>query len=176
MFKPMTLPCTFQSVRRRDRIHPILSSEVARAMDIGNPKNRTRRNSSSSTMEAKLQSCPKSSSIPICSICRTAQSAYCCPRCSTRTCSLKCCLEHKSRTGCNGKRDRTAFCSLARFTDAQLASDFHFLEDVLKCGERAGRFVREEMGVPLDGARRQDVASVMEDDMNNSRTSSGMDP
>ena len=63
-----------------------------------------------------------------------------------RTCSLRCCLEHKSRTGCNGKRDRAAFCSLARFTDAQLASDFHFLEDVLKCGERAGRFVREEMG------------------------------
>ena len=68
-----------------------------------------------------------------------------------RTCSLKCCLEHKSRTGCNGKRDRTAFCSLARFTDAQLASDFHFLEDVLKCGERAGRFVREEMGGPAGG-------------------------
>lgn len=86
------------------------------------------------------------SSLPPCSICRTAQSAYCCPRCSIRTCSLRCCLEHKSRTGCNGKRDRAAFCSLARFTDAQLASDFHFLEDVLKCGERAGRFLGEEMG------------------------------
>lgn len=81
-----------------------------------------------------------------CAICGKAKAGYCCPRCATKTCSLICCKQHKFDTGCNGKRDRTQFCSLAKFTDRQLASDYHFLEDVLKCGDRAGRFVREEMG------------------------------
>lgn len=40
---------------------------------------------------------------------------------------------------CNGKRDRTQFCSLKGFTDSQLSSDYHFLEDVLKVSESSKR-------------------------------------
>jgi hypothetical protein len=40
---------------------------------------------------------------------------------------------------CNGKRDRTHYCSLKGFTDSQLASDYHFLEDVLKVSESSKR-------------------------------------
>ncbi len=40
---------------------------------------------------------------------------------------------------CNGKRDRTGFCSLKEFTDSRLASDYHFLEDVLKVSEGTRR-------------------------------------
>jgi hypothetical protein len=40
---------------------------------------------------------------------------------------------------CNGKRDRTQFCSIKGFTDSQLSSDYHFLEDVLKVSESSKR-------------------------------------
>jgi len=40
---------------------------------------------------------------------------------------------------CDGKRDRTQFCSVKGFTDSQLASDYHFLEDVLKVSESSKR-------------------------------------
>ncbi len=62
-----------------------------------------------------------------------------------RTCSLECCRKHKTKdesTGelvCNGQRDRTKFCSLKGFTDAQLASDYHFLEDVMSTSSSSKR-------------------------------------
>lgn len=40
---------------------------------------------------------------------------------------------------CNGQRDRTKFCSLKGFTDAQLASDYHFLEDVMSTSTSSKR-------------------------------------
>ncbi|EJK75578.1 hypothetical protein THAOC_02695 [Thalassiosira oceanica] len=55
------------------------------------------------------------------------------------TCCLECCREHKTRSGCTGKRDRTGFCSFKGFSDTQLASDYHFLEDVLKVSEGSKR-------------------------------------
>ena len=94
---------------------------------------------------------PKSeSSLPPCEICQKKIAIYCCPRCSIRTCSLTCCRSHKAKSKdsggrgketeiCSGKRDRTKFCSLKQFTDSHLASDYHFLEDVLKLSESSKR-------------------------------------
>lgn len=84
---------------------------------------------------------------PTCEVCNASIAIYHCPRCSTSTCSLKCCRAHKisstedgsTNVVCNGKRDRTKFCSLKGFDDAQLASDYHFLEDVLKLSEGSKR-------------------------------------
>lgn len=62
-----------------------------------------------------------------------------------RTCSLVCCRKHKTKDDsngelvCNGQRDRTKFCSLKGFTDAQLASDYHFLEDVMSSSSSSKR-------------------------------------
>jgi len=86
----------------------------------------------------------ESGSLPPCAICHAKVAIYRCPRCHTCTCSLTCSRAHKvSKTNneivCNGKRDRTQFCSLKGFTDSQLASDYHFLEDVLKVSERSNR-------------------------------------
>ena len=54
---------------------------------------------------------------------------------------------------CNGKRDRTQFCSLKGFTDSQLASDYHFLEDVLKVSESTKRMyqgiVKGDSAMPI---------------------------
>lgn len=91
--------------------------------------------------------------LPPCEICSNKTAIYCCPRCSIRTCSLACCRSHKIKSApdddenehaqndviCNGKRDRTKFCSLKKFSDSQLASDYHFLEDVLKVSDSSKR-------------------------------------
>ena len=83
----------------------------------------------------------KSGSLPPCAICKSKSGIYRCPRCHICTCSLECCRVHKTKgnIACNGKRDRTQFCSVKGFTDSQLASDYHFLEDVLKVSESSKR-------------------------------------
>jgi hypothetical protein len=89
--------------------------------------------------------------LPPCAICNAKNAIYRCPRCHTCTCSLECCRIHKkggdskgsnnntNNKPCDGKRDRTQFCSIKGFTDSQLSSDYHFLEDVLKVSESTKR-------------------------------------
>lgn len=77
--------------------------------------------------------------LPPCAVCQANVAIYRCPRCHVYTCSLKCCRTHKSDAKCDGKRDRTQFCSVKGFTDSQLSSDYHFLEDVLKVSESTKR-------------------------------------
>lgn len=67
----------------------------------------------------------------LCQECQEKAILYQCPRCSVRTCSLACCQAHKASTGCNGKRDKTAFLPVSRMTDATMTSDFHFLSEGL---------------------------------------------
>ena len=67
-----------------------------------------------------------------CTVCKDATPLYQCPRCGVRTCSLQCCLQHKKETGCNGKRDRTAFLRKEDMKDATIQSDYFFLEDILR--------------------------------------------
>ena len=87
----------------------------------------------------------KRSALPPCQVCNKEIAIYCCPRCHVRTCSLECCRKHKTKDDssgelvCNGQRDRTKFCSLKGFTDAQLASDYHFLEDVMSTSTSSKR-------------------------------------
>ena len=84
-------------------------------------------------------------SLPPCAICHINVAIYRCPRCFTRTCSLGCSRAHKvsaenrDEIVCDGKRDRTQFCSLKDFTDSQLASDYYFLEDVLNASDSSKR-------------------------------------
>jgi len=75
----------------------------------------------------------------LCEVCNNQTSLYRCPRCFTNTCSLKCCVEHKTKKGCNGKRNRAAYCAIENFTDSHLASDYHFLEDVLNVAQSGKR-------------------------------------
>lgn len=94
-------------------------------------------------MEIQLNSHP----VP-CHICKK-ESKYRCPRCHCRTCSLECCLQHKSESDCNGKRDRVAYVPLHEFTDSTLASDYYFLEDAIAKRERGKNLVRD-MGLPVE--------------------------
>jgi hypothetical protein len=45
---------------------------------------------------------------------------------------------HKA-TGCNGKRDATAFCAVQAFDDAALARDYQFLENAIRSVDSASR-------------------------------------
>lgn len=78
-----------------------------------------------------------------CEICNKQTSLYRCPRCFTNTCSLQCCVEHKTKNGCSGKRNRAAYCAMEDFTDSQLASDYHFLEDVLNVAQSGQRLLQK---------------------------------
>ncbi|RLN51730.1 hypothetical protein BBJ29_006881 [Phytophthora kernoviae] len=61
---------------------------------------------------------------------------YRCPRCERTTCSLKCCVAHKNEASA---RDRTKFVGIKSFTDADMSSDFFFLEEVFRSTNRAAR-------------------------------------
>jgi hypothetical protein len=74
-----------------------------------------------------------------CSMCRKNPIKYTCPRCSTRTCSLSCCLQHKKTLNCNGQRDKTSFKSLNAMNDLDLLSDYRFLEEVNRQVETSKR-------------------------------------
>jgi len=58
----------------------------------------------------------------MCAVCGEQPHKYCCPGCSSRTCSLACSKQHKSSTGCTGQRDRLAYVPLQSFNDKQLLS------------------------------------------------------
>lgn len=74
-----------------------------------------------------------------CCGCGKSDVKYRCPRCERITCSLQCCVAHKKEFDCNGKRDRTKYVSVKSFTDADLSSDFFFLEEVSRSTNSAAR-------------------------------------
>ena len=83
---------------------------------------------------------PKASDpLLMCSVCEKVVRKYCCPGCGIMTCSLLCVQQHKRSTGCNGRRDRTAFTPMSAYTEKNLRSDFHFLEDAALGVDRAKR-------------------------------------
>ena len=59
--------------------------------------------------------------------------------------------------GCTGKRDRTAFKDIRDFTDADVVSDYRFLEEALLEKDRAKRW-RPEFAAGSDAAARADRA------------------
>ncbi|KAG3097165.1 hypothetical protein PI124_g17359 [Phytophthora idaei] len=75
----------------------------------------------------------------VCCGCGKSDVKYRCPRCERITCSLQCCVAHKKQFDCNGKRDRTKFVGIKKFTDADLSSDFFFLEEVCRSTNSAAR-------------------------------------
>jgi len=66
-------------------------------------------------------------------------SKYCCPKCATNSCSLKCVNDHKAKDDCDGVRDKTEFIKLKDFSENNLVSDFRFLENVKSVSENAKR-------------------------------------
>lgn len=74
-----------------------------------------------------------------CQVCHQAVFKYKCPGCAARTCSLACCNEHKTSTGCSGRRDRLAFVAMKDFSDSNLLSDYRLLEEIQTADDNARR-------------------------------------
>ena len=68
--------------------------------------------------------------LPECQICEKCESKYTCPGCSVKYCSLDCFKNHKSTSGCTGKRDVTKYLDVKDFNDNHLKSDYNFLENL----------------------------------------------
>lgn len=83
----------------------------------------------------------------LCTICHAAPPKYCCPRCSLRSCSLKCVTLHKSRSSCSGVRDRGAPRRRHELANpAVFDQDFNFLTGLERARERNSR-ENEERGI-----------------------------
>lgn len=89
---------------------------------------------------------PTSAQTIMCAICSLRTSLYKCPGCSITTCSCECVKQHKIKSGCNGKRNRAAFVEKSGFTEKNLRSDYHFLEDTLQMRTSAKRTAGKSFG------------------------------
>lgn len=58
----------------------------------------------------------------LCSICTSIEYKYKCPKCCMKTCSLKCCLEHKKVNNCDGVREQTSFVPLKDYSQQHFTS------------------------------------------------------
>lgn len=74
----------------------------------------------------------------LCSICHVQPPKYKCPGCGARTCSVPCIKKHKTRAGCDGRRNPRAFVPLSRLrTDAGVDHDFNFLSSIERARQRS---------------------------------------
>lgn len=63
-----------------------------------------------------------------CEVCNFNLAKYTCPKCEVRTCRLECLRIHKKELNCDGIRDKTKYIPLKKITEADLMSDYSFLE------------------------------------------------
>ncbi|XP_062511110.1 box C/D snoRNA protein 1-like [Corticium candelabrum] len=74
-----------------------------------------------------------------CSVCGKSDVKYRCPGCNRRTCSLQCVRDHKERWSCDGRRNKTKYISIGKYSDKELLSDYRFLEETSRLADRASR-------------------------------------
>lgn len=94
----------------------------------------------------------------LCIICEKKAAQYTCPRCYRFTCSLGCCIEHKGKFACNGKRpsESSIFLPLSRMTDSTLLSDYQLLEKVER-GKRSGERLVRDLGCIDAGSSNNNI-------------------
>ncbi|KAK8038835.1 HIT zinc finger protein [Apiospora rasikravindrae] len=93
----------------------------------------------------------------LCSVCRTREPKYKCPRCGTNTCSLPCVKRHKKWSSCNGQRDPTVYMPPAKLrTDAGIDHDYNFLTKIERSLEQTEKLLVEERGILPDPAQQND--------------------
>lgn len=74
---------------------------------------------------------------------------YCCPRCSSRTCSLSCIKRHKQWASCSGIRDRAAYIKRKDLaTPKAIDHDYNYLTSIERQFDIAERHA-ESRGILL---------------------------
>ncbi|KAG7392745.1 Box C/D snoRNA protein 1 [Phytophthora pseudosyringae] len=110
-----------------------------RALDDAETQQQQQQQQQQEQEQEQEQEQPTGLNAAVCCSCDKSDVKYRCPRCERITCSLQCCVAHKKQFDCNGKRDRTKFVGVKKFTDADLSSDFFFLEEVSRSTNSAVR-------------------------------------
>jgi hypothetical protein len=82
----------------------------------------------------------------VCMVCNKNPKSYKCPACGILSCSLRCCIDHKARTGCTGRRNRVDYVPMSEYKEKNLINDYHFLEDVLQTKTNGQRIVHAAGG------------------------------
>ncbi|KAI9193714.1 uncharacterized protein BJ171DRAFT_524307 [Polychytrium aggregatum] len=82
----------------------------------------------------------------LCEVCHATASKYKCPGCLCKTCSLPCSREHKTLTGCDGKRNRTVYVPMSEYNEDNMMSDYCLLEEIARVTDNA---VRDQAGAVL---------------------------
>ncbi|KAL2862189.1 zinc finger HIT domain-containing protein [Aspergillus lucknowensis] len=96
----------------------------------------------------------------LCAICHLQPPKYRCPRCSTRTCSLRCIRRHKIWSQCSGVRDPAAYVRRNELaTESAFDRDFNFITGIERRLERAEREA-ENRGLDVSGRRVRDAGVV----------------
>ncbi|XP_050420645.1 box C/D snoRNA protein 1 [Adelges cooleyi] len=72
-----------------------------------------------------------------CEVCDNDPAKYCCPRCELKTCSLVCVNIHKRELECDGKKYKTSFKRLDKFTDNDMSQDYRLMNEFI---EAVGEF------------------------------------
>ncbi|KAF9263657.1 hypothetical protein L218DRAFT_959186, partial [Marasmius fiardii PR-910] len=85
---------------------------------------------------------------PICPSLPTPNSSqptkYTCPRCSIRTCSLRCSNFHKSLYNCSGERNKAKYIKMNEYGYGELMNDYVYLEEVgRRVKDWGGEMVRD---------------------------------
>ncbi|KAL8802970.1 MAG: hypothetical protein Q9182_003458 [Xanthomendoza sp. 2 TL-2023] len=76
----------------------------------------------------------------LCMICHIHPYKYCCPRCSSRTCSLTCIKRHKQWASCNGIRDPAAYLKPRELaTPKGIDHDYNYLTSIERQLDNAER-------------------------------------
>ncbi|KAL8777796.1 MAG: hypothetical protein Q9194_002354 [Teloschistes cf. exilis] len=82
-------------------------------------------------------------------LCMICPYKYCCPRCSSRTCSLNCLKRHKQWASCNGIRDRAAYVRRKDLaTPKAVDHDYNYLTSIERQLDIAQRHA-ESRGISL---------------------------
>ncbi|KAL8664929.1 MAG: hypothetical protein Q9202_002638 [Teloschistes flavicans] len=93
----------------------------------------------------------------LCMICHTNPYKYCCPRCSSRTCSLTCLKRHKQWASCNGIRDRAAYVKRKDLaTPRAVDHDYNYLTSIERQLDIAERHA-ESRGICLYNDRQAEA-------------------
>ncbi|ETV98957.1 hypothetical protein H310_08436 [Aphanomyces invadans] len=108
---------------------PIAATPASTEMDLAEPEHSPIHTPTTEYSSSKRKRDGEPSPVK-CTQCSSFDIKYRCPRCERITCSLACCLAHKKQFDCDGKRDRTKFIALADFQDADMSSDFFFLQEI----------------------------------------------
>ena len=87
----------------------------------------------------------------------TQRYKYCCPRCSSRTCSLPCIKRHKQWASCNGLRDPATYVKRSDLiTPKGIDHDYNYLTSIERQLDTAERDA-ESKGILLCGGKHDEL-------------------